>query len=279
MTEYVAGLDVGSTYLKGMLLTVDGGPVAEARRRTPWHDLPGGRTQTTADEVLAEVSDLLTELGAAAGAEPVRAIGISGMAEAGALVDAAGQVELPIVAWFDPRGADDIAGLDPAFCAEFPRRTGLAASPLPTFAKLLHARRHGVSLAGRQWLNLPEYVAWALGGGRFGEPSLRSRTGLVDQDTGDAWSEPLGLLDAPGDLLPPPRDAGESWGTADRRVPRRSPGRCSRWPATITWSPRWGPDAWRRPTCTTRWARRRRWSGCWTTPWTGTPGPGWPRRA
>ena len=55
-----------------------------------------------------------------------------------------------------------------------------------------------MSLAGRQWLNLPEYVAHALGGGRFGEPSLRSRTGLIDQDTGAAWPEPLALLGATG---------------------------------------------------------------------------------
>jgi sugar (pentulose or hexulose) kinase len=222
MTDYAVGLDVGSTYVKALLLTVDGEQVGEARRRTPWRNLPGGRTEAAADAVLAEVTDLLAEVGdmaEASGARRVVGIGICGMAEAGVLIDEQDRVARPVPAWFDPRGADEIARLEPAFLDEFTRRTGLPAGPLPTFAKLLHARAGGVSTAGRQWLNLPEYVASALGGGRFGEPSLRSRTGLVDQDTGEVWAQPLALLDAPAELLPPARAAGESWGVAHRRVP------------------------------------------------------------
>ncbi len=232
MIAHVVGLDVGSTYLKALLLTAQGAQVGEARRRTPWRNLPGGRTEMDAGVLLAAVEDLLAELAAtaaAAGAGDVRGIGISGMAEAGALLRAADEhaaatpdgddVELPMVAWFDPRGAEEIAGLDPRFLAEFPCRTGLPAGPLATFAKLLHARGNGASLAGRQWLNLPEYVAHALGGGRFGEPSMRSRTGLIDQDTGAAWAEPLALLGATTDLLPLALDAGRPWGVATRLVP------------------------------------------------------------
>lgn len=220
MTDLVIGLDIGSTYLKAVLLRTDGAQVHEARRHTPWRHLPGGRAEMDAPVLLAEVADLLAALGAAVpAADPVVGIGISGMAEAGVLIDDDGQVDLPIPAWFDPRGDDEVGRLDPDFATEFPRRTGLPVSPLATFAKLLHARGNGARLAGRQWLNLPEYVAHALGGGRYGEPSLRSRTGLVDQDTGEAWPEPLALLDAPADLLPPRRAAGESWGTAVRLVP------------------------------------------------------------
>jgi sugar (pentulose or hexulose) kinase len=231
MSAHVVGLDVGSTYLKALLMTAQGEELCEARRRTPWRNLPGGRTEMDASVLLAAVEELLAELAAATGVVgvgDVRGIGISGMAEAGALLpdtDDHGDnrggdaVELPMIAWFDPRGAEEIAGLDPQFLARFPRRTGLPAGPLATFAKLLHARGNGVSMAGRHWLNLPEYVAYALGGGRFGEPSMRSRTGLIDQDTGAAWAEPLELLGATADLLPPARDAGRSWGIATRLVP------------------------------------------------------------
>ncbi len=96
MTDHVIGLDVGSTYIKALLLTADGDEVGESRRRTPWRNVPGGRTETTAAAVLAEVTDLLAELAAladAAGAGSVRGIGISGMAEAGVLVDDADHVE------------------------------------------------------------------------------------------------------------------------------------------------------------------------------------------
>ncbi len=222
MSAHVVGLDIGSTYLKALLLSAEGEQVCEARRRTPWRTLPGGRTEMAASTLLADVADLLAELAAAAaptGVTQVSGIGISGMAEAGALIDEADHVELPVVAWFDPRGDEELARLEPRFITEFPGRTGLPSSPLASFAKLLHARGNGVSLAGRQWLNLPEYVAYALGGGRFGEPSLLARTGLIDQDTGAAWPEPLELLAAPADFLPPSRDAGQPWGTATRLVP------------------------------------------------------------
>ena len=220
MTEHVVGLDIGSTYLKAVLLRTDGAFAHEARKHTPWRHLPGGHAEMDAPVLLAEVADLLAALGAAVppGGRVV-GIGVSGMAEAGVLVDGDGHVDRPVPAWFDPRGDAEAAGLDPDLAAEFPRRTGLPVGPLPTFAKLLHARATGVRLAGPQWLNLPEYVAHALGGGRFGEPSLRSRTGLVDQDTGEAWAAPLALLDAPDDLLPPRRTAGEPWGAATRLVP------------------------------------------------------------
>lgn len=219
MTDHVIGLDVGSTYLKAVLLRTDGAQTHEARRHTPWRHLPGGRAEMDAPVLLSAVADLLAELGAAVPtADAVVGIGISGMAEAGVLIAEDGHVDLPIPAWFDPRGDAEVARLDPDLAVELPRRTGLPVSPLATFAKLLHARGNGTRLAGRQWLNLPEYVAHALGGGRFGEPSLRSRTGLVDQDTAEAWPTSLALLDAPTDLLPPRRAAGEPWGTADRLV-------------------------------------------------------------
>ena len=77
-----------------------------------------------------------------------------------------------------------------------------------------------MSLAGRQWLNLPEFVAYALGGGRFGEPSLRSRTGLIDQDTGAAWARAAGVARRRRPTCcRPARAAGQPWGVATRRVP------------------------------------------------------------
>lgn len=219
MGDHVVGLDIGSTYVKAVLLTGDGEQLAEMRRRTPWRSLPGGRTEMAAAALVAEVEQLFADLAAAHPTVHVAAIGITGMAEAGALIDRDGEVVAPVVAWFDPRGADEVERLDPAFRHEFTGRTGLPSSELATFAKLLHAQASGVSLAGCQWLNLPEYVAHVLGGGRFGELSLMVRTGLIDQDTAQPWSVPLELLGAGSDLLPPIHPAGSVWGTATTLVP------------------------------------------------------------
>ena len=212
------GVDVGSTWIKAIALAPDGEHLATARRPTPWHTPPGGGTETTADELSRSISALLVELDAKLCGQPVTSIGISGMAESGVLLDAAGQAAAPVPAWFDPRGSDLFEAQPADLCAAFPAATGLPVSALATFAKLLHLRSRGLDLAGLTWLNVPEYVAHALGGDRYGEVSLVARTGLLDQGTARPWEPALTALGVGVDLLPPLRTAGAPWGRA-RRVP------------------------------------------------------------
>jgi sugar (pentulose or hexulose) kinase len=214
----VVGIDVGSTYIKAVLTDLTGAEVATARRATPWRNLSRGRTEMPPQALVDTVTSALEELGRHQRA--VLGIGVSGMAEAGVLVDAADRWHGPVIAWFDPRGADELAALPDDLRSEFPGRTGLPVSPLATLAKLWHGTRvDGRALAGLQWLNVPELVAWALGGERYCEGSLAGRTGLVDQDTGRVWSRAVEVLGADDTLLPPLRQAGDSWGAATRSVP------------------------------------------------------------
>jgi sugar (pentulose or hexulose) kinase len=81
-------------------------------------------------------------------------------------------------------------------------------------AKLAWLRDQGVSLTGRRWLNLPEFVAVALGGRTALELSLTSRTGLLDQDTGHPWPQMLDALGLDETFLPPLVDAGSPFGAA-----------------------------------------------------------------
>lgn len=214
----VVGIDVGSTYIKVVLTGLAGAELATSRRATPWRNLPEGRTEMPAQDLIDAVSSALAELGEQQRA--VVGIGVSGMAEAGVLVDRADRLHGSVIAWFDPRGADELSDLPPDLRAEFPGRTGLPVSPLATFAKLWHGTRvEGRDLTGLQWLNVPELVAWALGGERYSEGSLSGRTGLVDQDTGQVWMRAIEVLGADDTLLPPLREAGSSWGLATRLVP------------------------------------------------------------
>ncbi|MFY0409469.1 FGGY-family carbohydrate kinase [Solicola sp. PLA-1-18] len=220
--EIVVGLDVGSTYVKALAVTVEGDEVCGARRPTPWTDLGHGRTQMDPAVLLESVRDLLGELvenlRRRDGDGPVTAVGVSGMAEAGVLLDRDDNAVIPILAWFDPRGDEEVEALPTELRREFTRRTGLPSGPLATFAKLLHHRASGLDLAGLQWLSVPEYVVWALGGDRAAEVSLSARTGLVDQDTGEVWPTAVERLGVDASLLPPVRTAGSSWGRASRLV-------------------------------------------------------------
>ncbi len=211
------GLDVGSTYVKGVLVD-QGVELGTARRPTPWQSLPQGRSEMDASALLGAVEEVLAELGSEG--IPVVGIGVSGMAEAGALLDADDQVSCSIVAWFDPRGAEDVADMPADLRAEFAGHTGLPLGPLATFTKLWHRNRHeGLQLGERQWLNVPELVSWWLGGARLAEISLAGRTGLLDQDTVQVWPRAVEALGVTSEFVPPLTPAGAVWGRATRHVP------------------------------------------------------------
>jgi sugar (pentulose or hexulose) kinase len=145
----------------------------------------------------------------------VAGIGVCGMGECGVLVGPDGRVLAPVIAWHDPRGADELAAMPTGVVSAFPGTTGLPVSSLATAAKLLWLRGAGVTAGpGTCWLNVPEYVAHRLGAERATEPSLAARTGLLDQSTGEPWAPTLDAVGAHPDLLPPVRAAGTSLGRA-----------------------------------------------------------------
>lgn len=211
-----AGLDLGSTSIKLLVIDAQGHELAVAQTPTPWRPAPDGGTEMDAAavveavrQVLVQAADQLAERGVSGSVE---AIAISGMGESGFVVDPAGEPVAPAISWFDPRGAAQVEALPSAVRADFAARTGLPLGVQLTVIKLLFLADGGLELAGRQWLNLPEFVATALGGRRGAEPSLASRTGLLDQDSGRAWPELLALLGVGDDFLPPLLDAGTDLG-------------------------------------------------------------------
>lgn len=199
--EVIVGVDIGTTETKALVTGTDGRELGFARRTTTWTG-----PETTADALFA---DALATIGAALAStgQEVRVVGLglAGFAESGVVLDGAGRVVTPVIAWYDQRGAAELAALDPAFRTEFPRRTGLPLGPQWTLGKLLWL---GSPLPpGACWLNIPEYIAHALGADRVSEPSLASRTGLLDQTTGREWPDALALLGV-SSLLPATVPAG-----------------------------------------------------------------------
>lgn len=217
--QLTAGLDLGSTAIKALVLDDHGVEVACAEGPTPWRAAPHGATELDAAAVTSALRKLLAsladELAAAGfGQTPVRALAVSGMGETGFVVDAAGAAVAPAFAWFDPRGVEQVETLPARLRHQFTCRTGLPMGVQVSAIKLAHLRHQGVALVGRQWLGLPEFVAVQLGAIRVAELSLASRTGLLDQDTGLPWFEMLEHLGVRADFVPPLVDAGTDLGPA-----------------------------------------------------------------
>lgn len=215
--EVVVGVDIGTTETKSLVVDVDGRQLGFARGRTTWTRYADGRSETTAESLLADalaaIRTALAEAETAAGQRlHTVGLGLAGFAESGVVLDGAGRAITPVISWYDQRGAAELVALDPAFRTEFPRRTGLPLGPQWTFGKLLWMRDNGTPLPpGACWLNIPEYVAHMLGAARVSEPSLASRTGLLDQATGQQWPAALALLGTES-LLPDTLQAGRPAG-------------------------------------------------------------------
>ena len=216
--EVLVGVDLGTTGTKAVLTSPDGETLAFAQSATLWTTTGEGRQESTGramtEGVLRAVTAALADLAERTGRRPgVAALGIAGLAESGAVLDAHGEEVSPVMAWFDDRGTQQLRELPDELRAELPRRTGLPLGPQPTFAKLLWLRDKGFRLTpASRWLTVPELVAWHLTGVQAAEPSLASRTGLLDQATGTPWPEALAAVGAPSGFLPPLVPAGTAIG-------------------------------------------------------------------
>jgi sugar (pentulose or hexulose) kinase len=223
-TDVVVGIDIGTTSSKavarGAASQLVTGCVEE---RTPWLTGDCGQTEIEPYRLVELAVGLIGRAVRAAesawGPVRVRGIGVTGLAESGVLLDAAGRPAAPVIAWFDHRGASELerTGREaPGFAATFERTTGLPWSSQASIAKLLWLRANGYPAGpASTWLSVPEWIVFALGGDLVREPSLASRTGLIDQGTGDVWSEALAATGLPARILPDERPAGAHAGYLD----------------------------------------------------------------
>ena len=213
----VIGLDIGTTSSKAVAWPASrrgGGPCAE--QPTPWHTGGCGRTEIDAYRLVDVAVDLIGSAVRAAesawGPVRVRGLGVTGLAESGVLLDGAGRPAAPVIAWVDHRGGNELeqAGREASrFAGAFERTTGLRWSSQASLAKLLWLRASGYAIGpASTWLSVPEWIVFALGGDQVREPSLASRTGLIDQGTGGLWPEALAVAGLSARILPEERPAG-----------------------------------------------------------------------
>jgi sugar (pentulose or hexulose) kinase len=189
------------------------------QRPTPWRTEAGGRTELPGSAFLELATELIGLAARAAetawGAIAIRAISVGGIGESGILLDPAGRPAVPAIAWFDHRGEAQAARVrraHPTFTERFSGVTGLPWTFQATIAKLLWLRTGRHIARGSSFLSVPEWIVHGLGGEKCREPSLASRTGLIDQSTGQPWADALAIADLPESLLPDELDAGRPAG-------------------------------------------------------------------
>jgi sugar (pentulose or hexulose) kinase len=217
--DTVIGLDIGTTTSKALIRRLDRPASLIVRESTRWRTGRGGRTELDGPAFVQLAVDLIGMAARAAesawGAVAIRAVSVGGIAESGVLLDPAGRPVGPAIAWFDHRGDADVTRVrdqHPAFVERFPAVTGLPWTFQATIAKLLWHRDQRPVAAGSTWLGVPEWIVYALGGDPVREPSLASRTGLIDQNTGRPWADALAIADLPDSFLAQPRYAGHPAG-------------------------------------------------------------------
>jgi xylulokinase len=203
------GIDLGTTGVKALLISEDGGVLASATVEYPlltpqplWSEQhPGDWWRGTVEAIQAVLADA-----GVAGAD-VRGIGLSGQMHGMTLLDRDGHVLRPAILWNDQRTA--------AQCAEIVARAGgvarvrelIANAPPPSYTspKLLWVREYEPQV----WehvaaLLLPkDYIRYRLSGERATEVSDATGTGLLDVRRRSWSDEMLRLLDIPRAWLPP----------------------------------------------------------------------------
>jgi sugar (pentulose or hexulose) kinase len=216
MSDLLVGIDVGTSKCKAAVVDAAGAERTHAEVPTPWTHVPTGAEidpEALFEAALAAARAALT----AAPEGRVRGVGVTSMAEAGALLDGRGRPLAPAIVWHDARGAVEARRIADELGAErFVERTGLPPSPLCSLSKLrwLAERRPGTRAAVR-WLNVAEWVVRRLGGRDVAELSLASRTGLLDLSARAPFTEALAWVGLREDLLGELVLAGTPVGTVD----------------------------------------------------------------
>ncbi len=209
----LVGIDVGSTLVKALVVDLAGRELSDGRVETPWRVTSSGAEAMLEDLYAASLTATSAALGKAPAGQVV-GVGVTGMAEALALLGGRGQAVAPAIAWYDARGGQEQTELEEQFgAARFTALTGLPVSRTASLVKLRWILRHVPgAAAARCALSVPEYVAHRLGGTRAAEWSLASRTGLFDVGQTRWAAELLEWADLPAGLFPVALPAGSLLG-------------------------------------------------------------------
>ncbi|MGH2704000.1 MAG: FGGY-family carbohydrate kinase [Actinomycetota bacterium] len=216
-TPVVIGIDIGTSRMKALALDREGAERLVGAVATPF-DHAGDRIEMEVESLRRALESLLSRLRGL----DVSAIGIAGMAETGAALDAGGAPLSPIISWHDPRGQEVVDDLLNRFGDEISRWIGQRLRTVSSAAKLGWLVRHGTEDIGC-WLGAPELALNLLTGGRSTEHSLAVRTGWYDVAERRYREDIAEAIGVTLDAFPPVAPAGTAMGRMTAEAARWSP--------------------------------------------------------
>ncbi len=205
---YFLGIDVGTTSVKAVLYNPRTGQVEQkAAHPTPTEHPRPDWAHWDPEALWNAVVHAVREVVAPRNIRHrVAGIGIASVGEAGLPLDAAGTPLYPIIAWFDPRGEEQVQ----RWRAEHDLRalyrvTGHTPRAIYTLFKILWLRDHHPEVVQRMrsWLFVGDYIAYRLTGEVATVPTLAARSYMFDV-VQRGWSP--AILEEAGlrsDQLPP----------------------------------------------------------------------------
>lgn len=208
MTDYTIGLDLGTTNIKACVIAEDGSVLFQQAQPSQVISVPSGAemdARTFWNDVRLFLKETLAKA-RAQGAGELRCISITGMAEAGCLIDDSGNPQSRILLWYDRRGEAEAEALRAEHEKEIVSLSGIRLSNVPSIYKLAWLKKH-MSLDHLRWCGVPELAALRLSGYWYTEPTLAVRFGGLDLREGTYSPEILSLVGLDAEMFAPPCNA------------------------------------------------------------------------
>lgn len=208
MTEYLLGIDAGTTSFKAALFDMSGRTAAcesaDYRLETP----DTGYAEFQAERYYEVLKELLGRLlrGSGIQSEAVSALAISSQGETLVCLDEYGTPLMNAIVWLDSRAEEEADEIRERFGKkEIYNRSGQADSTATwPAAKILWIRKHRPEVfeKTRKYLLLEDYLLWRLTGRFAGEENLWASSLLYDINRCCWWEEMLAFLGITKDQLP-----------------------------------------------------------------------------
>lgn len=189
MTDYLLGLDAGTTGCKACIFDLDGILIASDYLEYPCYYPQPGWVEQTPDDITPALFASIKAAVERSGVDPgdIKAMSISSQGSVIGLLDADEQLIRPFVGWQDLRGEDLLPEIRESVSPEeYYRVTGAPLASMMSFSKLLWLKKHEPETWARTTMvtTHQDYFLKVFGaGGYWTDLSSASREGMLNVDT------------------------------------------------------------------------------------------------